>query len=62
MRRRVQLLALTSMLMSICIPMGAQQPQTPVQGVVAHIDDSIQLQKETHAIIFVVNNRMLVRL
>ena len=34
------MLALTSMLMSICIPMGAQQPQTPVQGVVAHIDDS----------------------
>lgn len=40
MRRRVQLLALTSMLISLCIPMDAQQPQTPVQGVVAHIDDS----------------------
>ena len=40
MKRRVQLLALTSMLISLCIPMDAQQPQTPVQGVVAHIDDS----------------------
>ena len=40
MRRRVQLLALTSMLMSLCVPMGAQRPQTPVQGVVVHIDDS----------------------
>ena len=40
MRRRVQLHALTSMLISLCVSMGAQQPQTPVQGVVAHIDDS----------------------
>jgi len=47
---KVQLFALTSLQMLLCIPMGAQQPQTPVQGVVAHIDDSIQLKKETHAI------------
>ena len=40
MRKRVFLFALISLLMSHCIPMGAQQPQTPVQGVVAHIDDS----------------------
>ena len=40
MRRRVQLHSLTSMLISLCVSMGAQQPQTPVQGVVAHIDDS----------------------
>jgi hypothetical protein len=38
MRRRVQLHALTSMLISLCVSMGAQQPQTPVQGVVVHID------------------------
>ena len=50
MRRIVQLLALTSMLMLLCVPMDAQQPQTPVQGVVAHIDDSIQLKQETRAI------------
>ena len=40
MRNRVLLLALTSMLMSLCVPTCAQQPQTPVQGVIAHIDDS----------------------
>ena len=40
MRKKVLLLALASVLMSLCIPMGAQQPQSPVQGVVAHIDDS----------------------
>lgn len=40
MRTKVQLLALTSMLMLLCVPMGAQRPQTPVQGVVVHIDDS----------------------
>ena len=40
MRKKVLLLALTSMLMSLCVPMGARQPQTPVQGVIAHIDDS----------------------
>lgn len=50
MRRRVQLHSLTSMLISLCVSMGAQQPQTPVQGVVAHIDDSTQLKNETRAI------------
>ncbi len=40
MRKKVLLLALTSVLMSLCIPAIAQQPQTPVQGVIAHIDDS----------------------
>ena len=50
MRKKVLLLALTSVLMSLCIPASAQQSQTPVQGVIAHIDDSIQLQKETRAI------------
>ena len=40
MRNRVLLLALTSILMSLCIPAIAQQPQTPVQGVIAQIDDS----------------------
>ncbi len=30
--------------------MDAQQPQTPVQGVVVHIDDSTQLKNETRAI------------
>jgi len=40
MRKKFLLLALTTVLMSLCVPMGAQQPQTPVQGVKAHIDDS----------------------
>lgn len=40
MKKKVLLLALTSMLMLLCVPMGARQPQTPVQGVIAHIDDS----------------------
>jgi hypothetical protein len=40
MRKKVLLLALTSVLMSLCVPTCAQQPQTPVQGVIAHIDDS----------------------
>ena len=50
MRKRVLLLALVSVLMSLCIPASAQQPQTPVQGVVANTDDSIQLKKETRAV------------
>lgn len=50
MRKKVLLLALASILMSLCIPASAQQPQTPVQGVVANIDDSIQLKKETRAV------------
>ena len=50
MRKSILLLALASILMSLCIPASTQQSQTPVQGVVAHIDDSIQLQKETRAV------------
>ena len=42
MIRRVQLLALMSLLMLLCIPMSAQKPQTPVQGVVVQIDDRKQ--------------------
>ena len=50
MRKKVLLLALASILMSLCIPASAQQPQTPVQGVAANTDDSIQLKKETRAV------------
>ena len=50
MRKKVLLLALVSVLMLLCIPASAQQSQTPVQGVVANIDDSIQLKKETRAV------------
>ena len=50
MRKSILLLALASIMMSLCIPTSAQLAQTPVQGVVAHIDDSIQLQKETRAV------------
>lgn len=50
MRKSILLLALASIMMSLCIPASAQQPQTPVQGVVANIDDSIQLKKETRAV------------
>jgi hypothetical protein len=50
MRNRIKLFALVSMMMSLCIPASAQQPQTPVQGVVANTDDSIQLKKETRAV------------
>ena len=50
MRKSILLLALASIMMSLCIPASAQQAQTPVQGVKSNIDDSIQLQKETRAV------------
>ena len=50
MRKSILLLALASIMMSLCIPTSAQLAQTPVQGVKSNIDDSIQLQKETRAV------------